>query len=100
MIELTCDHVGVAILASVVRKVGRLRRKFLLSAERLYHLELVGEAEVAPGVQAGHALDVQVGGDGGARLPAAAATVAAVAAPARGRGRFGVPIGHDAGRRC
>ena len=98
---LTCDHVGVAILAPVVRQVGRLRRKIFLSAERLHHLELVGESEVALGVQADHALDIEVGGDGGARLPStAAATVAAVAAPAaRGHGRFGVPIGHDAGRR-
>ena len=98
--ELTCDHIGVAILASVVRQVGRLRRKILLSAERLRHLELVGETEVAFGVHADHALDVQVGRDGGAGLPAAAAAAAAVAAPGRGHGRLGVPVGHDAGRRC
>ena len=65
-IELTCDHVGVAVLAAIARQVGGLCREYLLGAERLHHLELAGEAEVALGVQAGHALDVEVGGDGGA----------------------------------
>ena len=77
--------------------MGCLGRELLLGAERLHHLELAGESEVALGVHAGHALDVEVGGDGGARLPAAAA---AVAARARGgHGGLGVPVRHDARRR-
>lgn len=95
-IKLTCDHVRVAVLVPVVRQVGRFRRKVLLRAERLHHLELVGEPEVSLSVHAGHSLDVEVGGDGGARLPS---TTVAVASPSRGHGRLGVPVGHDAARR-